>query len=240
MAAERRSPWLYALFGCLGLVAVIVVVIGVLTFVGVRTARNIAADNEDPERRGQRALEILGADEVPGGYHAVAVVSVPFVIDMAILSDLPSGAEPWAGEFGERGFYYVQALWGGDDLRAFFDGETSEAQTLLDMGLELDLEENLERGGLDRRDVAARWATFRGSTMFGPGEEIGELVTLIEFDCPGDERMRMGIWFGPAGETGGAGETQERQATDSIPGSDAIAAFLEPIRPCDVAAADGG
>ena len=240
MAAERRSPWLYALFGCLGLVAVIVVVIGVLAFVGVRTARNIAADNEDPERRGQRALEILGADEAPGGYHAVAVVSVPFVIDMAILSDLPAGAEPWAGGFGERGFYYVQALWGGDDLRAFFDGETSEAQTLREMGLELDLEEHLERGDLDRQDVAARWATFRGSTMFGPGEQIGELVTLIEFDCPGDERMRMGIWFGPAMETGDADETQDGDATDSVPGSAAIAAFLEPIHPCGVSAADGG
>lgn len=240
MAAERRSPWLYALFGCLGLVAVIVVVIAVLAFVGVRTARNIAADNEDPERRGQRALEILGAAEAPGGYHAVAVVSVPFVIDMAILSDLPAGDEPWAGEFGERGFYYVQALWGGDDLRAFFDGETSEAATLRDMGLELDLEEHLERGDLDRRDVTTRWATFRGSTMFGPGEQIGELVTLIEFDCPGDERMRMGIWFGPAMETGGEDETQDGDATDSIPGSDAIAAFLEPIHPCGAAAGDGG
>lgn len=240
MAAERRSPWLYALFGCLGLVLVIVVVIGALTFVGVRTARNIVADNEDPERRGQRALEILGADEAPGGFHAVAVVSVPFVIDMAILSDLPPGEEPWAGEFGERGFYYVQALWGGDDLRAFFDGETSEAAALRDMGLEIDLEENLGRGDLDREDVAARWATFRGSTMFGQGEQIGELVTLIEFDCPQDTRMRMGIWFGPAGETGGADETQERDGTDSVPGSEAIAAFLQPIHPCGAAAGDGG
>jgi hypothetical protein len=76
--------------------------------------------------------------------------------------------------------------------------------------------------------------------MFGPGEQIGELVTLIEFDCPGDERMRMGIWFGPAMETGGADETQDRDATDSIPGSDAIASFLEPIHPCGAAAADGG
>lgn len=240
MAAERRSPWLYALFGCLGLVLVIVVVIGALTFVGFRTARNIAADNEDPERRGQRALEILGADEAPGGFHAVAVVSVPFVIDMAILSDVPPGEESWAGEFGERGFYYVQTLWGGDDLRAFFDGETSEAAALRDMGLEIDLEENLGRGDLDREDVAARWATFRGSTMFGQGEHIGELVTLIEFDCPQDERMRMGIWFGPAGETGGADETQDGDAADSVPGSEAIAAFLEPIHPCGAAAADGG
>ncbi len=232
MAADRRSPWVYVLLGCLGLVVLAVVVIGGLVFFGVRTARNIAVDNEDPERRRERALEILGADEAPGGYYPAGVISVPFVIDMAVLSDLVPGAEPWAGEFGERGFYYVQTRWGGDDLRAFFDGETSEAPALRDMGLELDLEENLERGDLDRQDVAARWATFRGSTMFGSGEQIGEFVTLIEFDCPGDERMRMGIWFGPAAESRSADVAEDDGAGDSVPGSEAIAAFLEPIHPC--------
>ena len=218
--------------GCLGLVVLAVVVIGGLTFVGVRAARNIAADNEDPGRRQDRALEILGADEAPGGFHAVGVISVPFVIDMVVLSDLPPGAEPWSGEFGERGFYYVQTRWGGDDLRAFFDGETSEAPALRDLGLEFDLEENLGRGDLGREDVSARWATFRGSTMFEQGEHFGEIVTLIEFDCPGDERMRMGIWFGPAGESRRVDAVEDDDTADSTPGSEAIAAFLEPIRPC--------
>ncbi len=240
MAAERRSPWVYVLLGCLGLLVLGAVVVGGLVFFGVRTAQNIAEDNEDPERRRDRALEILGAGEAPGGYHAVTVVSVPFVLDMAIFSDLAPGAEPWAGEFGERGFYYVQALWGGEDLRAFFDGETTEAAALRDMGLELDLEENLGRGDLDREDVAVRWADFRGSTMFGAGEEIGEFVTLIEFDCPEDERMRMGIWFGPAEESEEADATQNDEAADSAPGSEALAAFLEPIRPCSATAPDGG
>ena len=232
MATDRRSPWIYVLLGCLGLLVLGALVVGGLVFFGVRTARNIAADNQDPERRRERALEILGADEAPGGYYPAGVISVPFVIDMAVLSDLAPGAEPWAGEFGERGFYYVQARWGGDDLRAFFDGETSEATALRDMGLELDLEENLERGDLDREDVAARWAAFRGSTKFGPGEQFGEIVTLIEFDCPGDERMRMGIWFGPAGGSRSAYVADDDGAVDSVPGSEAIAAFLEPIHPC--------
>ena len=235
MVAERRSPWVYVLLGCLGVLVLGALVVGGLVFFGVRTARNMAADNEDPERRRERALEILGADEAPGGYHAVGVISVPFVLDMAVLSDLAPGAEPWAGEFGERGFYYIQTRWGGDDLRAFFDGETSEALALRNMGLEIDLEENLGRGDLTREDVAARWATFRGSTMFGPGEQIGELVTLIEFDCPGDERMRMGVWFGPAAESRGADATANHDGADSTPGSAAIAAFLEPIHPCGAA-----
>ena len=232
MVAERRSPWVYVLLGCLGLLVLIGVVVGGLVFFGVRTARNVAADNEDPERRRDRALEILGAEVAPGGYHAAAVISVPFVLDMAVLSDLAPGAEPWAGEFGERGFYYVQALWGGDDLRAFFDGETSEAVVLRDMGLELDLEENLERGELRREDVAVRWATFRGSTMFGPGEQIGESVTLIEFGCATDERMRMGIWFGPSSDEAGLEPPPDDELVGMVADGQAIEAFLEPIRPC--------
>lgn len=66
MVADRRSPWVYVLLGCLGLLVLIGVVVGGLVFFGVRTARNVAADNEDPERRGDRALEIFGADEAPG------------------------------------------------------------------------------------------------------------------------------------------------------------------------------
>ncbi len=232
MVAERRSPWIYVLLGCVGAIVLGALVVGGLVFFGVRTARNISAVNEDPDRRRDRALEILGADEAPGGYHAVTVISVPFVLDMAVLSDLPPGEEPWAGEFGERGFYYVQTLWGGDDLRAFFDGETSEAAALRDMGLQLDLEENLGRGELDREDVAARWATFRGSTMFGPGEEVGEFVTLIEFGCPADERMRMGIWFGSSVDEAGSEPPPAGEPADMAADGRAIAAFLEPIRPC--------
>ena len=205
--------------------------VGGLVFFGVRTARNIAADNENPERRRDRALEILGAGEAPGGYHAVTVVSVPFVLDMAVFSDLAPGAEPWAGEFGE-GFYYVQALWGGKDLRAFFDGETTEAAALRDMGLELDLEENLGRGELNREDVAVRWATFRGSAMFGAAEQVGELVTLIEFGCATDERMRMGIWFGPSSDGAGSQPPLDDELVGMTADGQALAAFLEPIRPC--------
>lgn len=232
MAADRRSPWVYVLLGCLGLLVLGALVVGGLVFFGVRTARSIAADNEDPERRRDRALEILGAGEAPGGYHAVAAVSVPFVLEMAVLSDLPPGAEAWAGDFGERGFYYIKTRWGGADLRAFFDGETSEAAALRDMGLELDLEENLGRGELDREDVAARWATFRGSTMFGPGEQIGEFVTLIEFGCATDERMRMGIWFGPSSHEAGSEPPPADELGGVVADGRAIAAFLEPIRPC--------
>lgn len=229
--SRQRSPWLYVLLGCLGVVVLIVLVVGALIFFGVRTARQIAADNEDPERRQDRALEILGAERAPAGYHAAGVFSIPFVMDLAVLTDEAPGAEPWAGEFGQRGFYYIRTRWKVEDPSAFFDGESTEPQALQDMGLALDIEENLERGELNRDDVLARWATFRGSTMFDQGEQFGELLTLIEFDCPQDERMRMGIWFGPREEPDPESPADGEPA-GAVADNQAIATFLEPIRPC--------
>ena len=227
-----RSPWFYALLGCLGCLGIVVLVMGGLAFFGVRTAQQVTADNEDPERRRNRALEVLGAEREPGGYHAAAVVSVPLFLEMAVFSDRPVEDGSWEGDFSEEGFFYLRVRAGGDDLRAFFDGATSESATFREMGLELEIDENLGRGDLDREDVAGRWATFRGRTLYEAGEEVGELVTLIEFDCPDDEWMRMGVWFGPAAESDGQDAATEPGSDGLAADGETIEAFLEPIHPC--------
>lgn len=227
-----RSPWFYALLGCLGCLGIVVLVVGGLAFFGVRTAQQVTADNEDPERRRHRALEVLGAEREPGGYHAAAVVSIPLFLEMAIFSDRPAEDGSWEGEFSEEGFFYLRVRGGGDDLRAFFDGETSESVTFREMGLELDIDENLGRGELDRADFTGRWAAFRGRTLYGAREEVGELVTLIEFDCPGDEWMRMGVWFGPAAEPDGRDTATEPGSDGLAAEGEVIEAFLEPVHPC--------
>ncbi|MXX77100.1 MAG: hypothetical protein F4210_02255 [Holophagales bacterium] len=229
-----RSPWFYALLGCLGCLGIVVLVVGGLAFFGVRTAQQVTADNEDPERRRNRALEVLGAEREPGGYHAAAVVSIPLFLEMAVFSDRPAEDGVWEGEFSEEGFFYLRVRGGGDDLRAFFDGETSESVTFREMGLELDIDENLGRGDLDRGDFTGRWATFRGRTLYEAGIEVGERVTLIEFDCPDDEWMRMGVWFGPAIESGDQGAVTEPGPGPggSAADGEVIEAFLEPIHPC--------
>lgn len=227
-----RSPWLYALLGCLGCLGLVVLVVGGLTFFGVRTAQRVTADNEDPERRRSRALEVLGAEREPGGYHAAAVVSIPLFMEMAVFSDRPPEDGSWGGEFREEGFFYLRVRTGGDDLRAFFDGETSESVTFREMGLELNVDENLGRGDLDRGDFTARWATFRGHTLYEAGEQVGDLVTLIEFECAEDEWMRMGVWFGPAAEPGGQDASAEPGGGGLAADAQVIEAFLEPIYPC--------
>ena len=227
-----RSPWFYALLGCLGCLGLVVLVVGGLTFFGVRTAQQVTADNEDPERRRSRALEVLGAEREPGGYHAAAVVSIPLFMEMAVFSDRPPEDGSPGGEFGEEGFFYLRVRAGGDDLRAFFDGETSESVTFREMGLELNVDENLGRGDLDRGDFTGRWATFRGHTLYEAGEEVGDLVTLIEFECAEDEWMRMGVWFGPAAEPGDQDTSAGSGSGGLAADGELIEAFLEPIHPC--------
>ena len=227
-----RSPWFYALLGCLGCLGIVVLVVGGLAFFGVRTAQQVTADNEDPERRRNRALEVLGAEREPGGYHAAAVVSIPLFLEMAVFSDRPAEGGSWGGEFREEGFFYLRVRGGGDDLRAFFDGETSESVTFREMGLELDIDENLGRGDLDRGDFTGRWATFRGHTLYEAGEERGDLVTLIEFECPEDEWMRMGVWFGPAAESRDRGSVTAPRSGGLAADGEVIEEFLEPIHPC--------
>lgn len=227
-----RSPWFYGLLGCLGCLGLVVLVVGGMIFFGFRTAQQVTADNRDPERRRSRALEILGAEREPGGYHAAAVVSIPFFMEMAVFSDRPPEEDSGDGELGEEGFFYLRVRAGGDDLRAFFDGETSESVTFREMGLELGIDENLGRGDLDRGDFTARWATFRGHTLYGAGEEVGGLVTLIEFECPEDERMRMGVWFGPGAESDVQGAVTEPGSGGLAADGEVIEEFLEPIHPC--------
>jgi len=227
-----RSPWFYALLGCLGCLGLVVLVVGGLTFFGVRTAQQVTADNQDPERRRSRALEVLGAEREPGSYHAAAVISIPLFMEMAVFSDRPPEDGSWGGEFREEGFFYLRVRAGGDDLRAFFDGETSESVTFREMGIELNVDENLGRGDLDRGDFTARWATFRGHTLYEAGEEVGDLVTLIEFECAGDEWMRMGVWFGPAAEPGDQDTGAEPGSGGLAADGEVIEAFLEPMHPC--------
>ena len=68
--------------------------------------------------------------------------------------------------------------------------------------------------------------------MYEAGEEIGDVVTLIEFDCPEDERMRMGVWFGPAAASGDQRTVAAAGSGVLAADGEVIEAFLEPIHPC--------
>jgi hypothetical protein len=191
----------------------------------------------DPEKRRENVLEVLGATELPEGYHPVVGLSVPFVFDLAILSAAPLDPEAMeSGSFqlGDEGFLYVRFPgFAGEDpaFRDFLEGQGDDPEVLKDTNVDLELEERVSQGALSRENDEILWACHRGSVaMEEGGRSPRGLVTLLLIDCDSDERRRIGIWFGPDPASETAAEALDLAGT--VGEGRSIERFLLPIRPC--------
>ena len=87
MASEQRSPWVWVGLGCGTLVVLGVACAIVGGLWTVRSVKQFERDMKDPQTRTNRALGILGADELPPGYYASVAFSIPMFAEVAILTD---------------------------------------------------------------------------------------------------------------------------------------------------------
>ncbi|HVS02700.1 MAG TPA: hypothetical protein VMT16_08025, partial [Thermoanaerobaculia bacterium] len=202
---RQRSPWLYVAIGCgLAVLLGVAAVVSVVWFT-VGKVRAVETEMKDPQLRGDKVRAMLGAEELPPGYHPVIAFSVPFLMDTAILSDEPPGEGGEPGEdIGEGGIVYVATRGSQKDreeLRQVLRGEGGRADILdrvqvgnLDLGSARG--EALGRGQLEVRGVTWLWATHRGTVERGQRRKEG-IQTMALAECPaGDDRLRMVIWFG--------------------------------------------
>lgn len=205
----KTQPWVWVAVGCGGAVLLGFLVMGGLGFMGWRWARSFEQQMEDPDAREAKALEVLGAERIPEGYHAMMAMEVPFAMKMAILTDRPPDLEKGGGEaggsdadwseddLGERGlFYFEMPSWGGErgNLEDFLEGRTDDAEFLRRSSIDLQRGEPIARGevalpGAER----ARYVVQRGTI----GDQGEGLTSTVLVDCAGDERIRLAIWFGP-------------------------------------------
>ncbi len=196
---KRTSPWVFIGVGCLLAVFALVAVVVAIGAWGFSQFRQIARTMEDPVARTELAAEYLVTDELPEGYNAVAAISIPFLMETVVLSDKEPEEDGQVRGFGERGFIYFKMLSVGEqeqELRDFFEGRTNEAQAM-PSGMTFDTDELIDRGVIEEESRTLRWASYRGEIGRG-SSELGEaLTTMVMFECPGAERVRMGIWFGP-------------------------------------------
>ena len=89
-----------------------------------------------------------------------------------------------------------------------FDYEDGDYR-LREFSIDLDVDEVLVRGSVEEDDRTLRWAAYRGEVAAdqpGGGPREGRrggrqrqqgLNALVLIECPNDERLRFGIWFGP-------------------------------------------
>jgi hypothetical protein len=202
-------------------------------FWGARKARQFGEEIADPEKRAEKALAVLGASEMPEGYHPVVAFSVPVLLDVAVLSDIAPDESGRPPEVGDRGFVYVSYPVFGQDQRAirdFFEGGRDDFDELGRHRIDLDLEERIANGRISREDDDVLWVSHRGTLETDEAGRSKEgLLTLMLLDCR-DSRNRFGIWLGPDPDPMAAPAELDISGTVSDP--EAIERFLSPIHPC--------
>lgn len=195
---KKTSPWVYVGIGCalmLGILVVIAVGVGV---VGYRYAQQVGEDLKDPVAREAKVKAVLGADTIPSGYYPKLGLSIPFVMEMAMLSDR-EGFESGGRPFDQRGFIYMNMLSSTEkqkELRDFFEGRTTDSGILRQQSIRVRSRDIIRRGEIQDRQRRILYVAERGGVEMQNTEAEG-VTTLLLPECPGDTRSRVGIWFGP-------------------------------------------
>jgi len=223
---KKTSPWVWVGIGCLLMVVVGMAGLATLGYVGYRKAKQFGEDMKDPRAREAKVKAVLGAEAIPEGYHAVVGFSIPFVMDMAILSDEEPGKDGQTHDLGERSFIYMNLLSQGKDqqeLREFFEGKRDDAEALRRANIHVRSREILKRGVIDQGGHKILYLSQRGDVSMHGRRREG-LTTTMLVQCPRDSRMRMGIWLGP--DPGGT-DLANTPADEA-----AIKTFMGHFKPC--------
>jgi hypothetical protein len=224
---KKTSPWVYVGIGCLIAVVIGVAGVGTVAFYGYRKAKQFGEEMKDPKAREAKVKAILHTDTLPAGYHAVVGLSVPYVMEMAMLSDKEPDPDGQVKSMGTRGFVYMNVMSQGKDqreLRDFFEGKTDDAEVLRRNNINVHSKEILKRGVIEQRGHKLLYLAQRGDISMS-GHSSNGLSSQILVQCgTSDSRMRLGIWFGP--DPGG------EDLTGTPADEAAIGQFMSHFQPC--------
>ena len=199
-----------------------------------RWGKQIEKDLKDPAARAAKVKAVLGTDALPDGYHPVIGLSIPLLMEMAMLSDREPPADGQVHGLGERGFVYMRFLGTGaseKELRDYFEGKTSDDAVLRrnKINMEVRDREVIRRGVVQSHGYPVMYLAQRGDMQMNETHSKG-VQSLLLVDCPQDERMRMGIWFGPEPEPEAPVATANFQGTPAD--ETALEAFLGHFQLC--------
>jgi hypothetical protein len=218
--------------GCGALVAAGLALIMGLAWFGYLRGERFRDAMRDPESRAAASREVLGYRELPAGYQPMGGFSIPFVMEMAMLSDrVPAPGEEVSGPeqaFGRRGFVYLvtrSSRRQQEEVRAYFRGERDRAGFYEEIDRRFEGGEVLGRGRLEAGGAHVGYVAERGRMTLGEGPVPTVLARLL-VECPEGSRLRAAMWFEPAP----AGDREGYDGTPADP--DALQGFLDHFRLC--------
>ncbi|MEL7060346.1 MAG: hypothetical protein AAGN46_10010 [Acidobacteriota bacterium] len=214
MAKKSTSPWVWVGCGC-GLL----LVLGILAAVGAGVysfswAKKAVEDMADPEARAQRALEMLGASELPPGYSTRTVLQIPFAFGVVILgddplpifdydpeADLAVKAESFENmvvdpdDVENHLFFYLDSdeAKGDENVARVLSGRDRLGLGNMDFGLDFDTVADLDSGELQIAERRVRWRAVHGWFDGIHGKKREAVWAEIFFDC--SESTRLALWL---------------------------------------------
>lgn len=198
----RHPAWTWIGCGCGAIVAAGLAVVLTITWVGYKASKAFEADMKDPVAREKRSRDVLGYETLPAGYHAAGGFELPFVIQMAMLTDrdLPAGeAVDENSAFDRNGFVFLKlrGMDKGDEkgLEDYLEGRSDDNDFFgVDKSaVKFTRGAVIGRGRLPLADATARYVTQEGSRAGGATSIIS--VVAIECANPPDARKRIAVWF---------------------------------------------
>ncbi|HEX2162466.1 MAG TPA: hypothetical protein VHM02_00815 [Thermoanaerobaculia bacterium] len=205
--------------GCAVIVALFLGAIVAITWTTYRAGKEMERVARDPVAAAAAAREVVGFGELPEGYRALGVISVPFLFDVALFGAPVGGVDAVAAE-GEpvppfdRGFLYMRMrewMAKSEELEAQLRAGDADAAGIRQEGLKFVPGEVVARGETRFGEADVLWLARRGDVTIDPetfgGGKLDVSVDGEPLAEPEDDAGEGGT------EEGGAGE--ERQ---SVPG----------------------
>jgi hypothetical protein len=208
--AKQTSPWVYVGVGC-GLIVLLglIAVVG-FTFLAYRQGKEMVDSFKDPKTREAKTRQVLPYTTLPAGYYAGGAMSIPFLMDFAVLTDREptTGQAPDQGNFEDRSFIFMNMRHLRDNrekMERYLRGEAPapEDGAWSRSNINFHADKVIRRGQLEIGGKTVLYQASRGDISHrhgAGGVSVGEkkpsIVTMVLPEC-GDGRLRFGVWIGP-------------------------------------------
>jgi len=146
------------------------------------------------------AKEVLGTESLPPGYYANMGLKIPFLMQLAIISDQPNPDDKQGPDKLKDGLMYFRMGFSGSsdkrELREFIEGNSDDPEFLRKNNININAEELIKRGSLQANGQHFMYMVQRGGFNTKQGMQNRGLMIILLPQCDNDEKVRFAIRFG--------------------------------------------